>query len=223
MKNHQYSRGPRRFSKGRRARLALRREVIEAYGGHCACCGEGTFEFLELDHVHNNGAAARRLYGDAYRRARETGYPACYQILCSNCNHAKARFGRCPHRAGAQPHQWPRQPRCRPRGSVPMPFEPPPIPDGFLEKVLGPAPYSAAPSGSPKKKPGRSQRTKPSSGVQRWCQGCHRRRPVSCFPSKISACRWCHGQAAARGVASAKKGKITEYRVRMKVTFVLDE
>src|SRR6185295_8340617 len=37
----------------RKHRVALRRRVLEGYGGptpSCACCGESTFEFLAVDH-----------------------------------------------------------------------------------------------------------------------------------------------------------------------------
>lgn len=104
-------------------RRQLRRQVIEAYGGACACCGETTIEFLELDHVHNNGKAARKLYGCAYRRAQLVGYPGCYQILCANCHAAKTRYGRCPHRAGAPRRHWPIR-RTRRRGSLPSRLPP---------------------------------------------------------------------------------------------------
>ena len=95
--------------KARRRRMVLRREVIEAYGGRCACCGETTIEFLELDHVHNDGKQDRAENGCTYKRAKALGFPDCYQILCSNCNHAKARYGGCPHQAGAPKRNWPRQ------------------------------------------------------------------------------------------------------------------
>lgn len=41
-------------------RRRLRAEVIAAYGGRCACCGEATPEFLSIDHVNNDGAQHRR-------------------------------------------------------------------------------------------------------------------------------------------------------------------
>jgi hypothetical protein len=100
--------------------------VIEAYGGHCACCGESTIEFLELDHVNNDGKADRAKHSDTYKRAKDLNYPPCYQVLCSNCNQAKARYGVCPHQKGA-PHYILR-PRSKPRPSTnhrPLPFTPP--------------------------------------------------------------------------------------------------
>jgi hypothetical protein len=81
---------------------ALRAELIAAYGGACACCGEREPNFLDLDHVHNNGAEHRREVGNntqvmlALKRA---GWPKDdYQLLCCNCNQGKARNGGvCPH------------------------------------------------------------------------------------------------------------------------------
>jgi hypothetical protein len=82
----------------------LKREVFDAYGGMCICCGEAELIFLTLDHIDGqgakdrqrhkgNGASGRSLY---YRLKRE-GYPKTFQILCANCNWAKFAAGRCPH------------------------------------------------------------------------------------------------------------------------------
>lgn len=58
----------------------LRAEVIAAYGGKCACCGEDEALFLELDHVQNNGAAHRREIGRGshatYGWVKSKGFPA---------------------------------------------------------------------------------------------------------------------------------------------------
>jgi len=82
---------------------ALRAEVLKAYGGQCACCGESTPQFLELDHVNTNGASHRREIGrgsDAtYRWAKSRGFPKdLFQLMCANCNQGRARNGGvCPH------------------------------------------------------------------------------------------------------------------------------
>jgi hypothetical protein len=81
-------------------RANLRRAVFEHYGLACACCGEATFEFLEIDHVNNDGAAHRKeLQGRSiYRWLKVNGFPEGFQTLCSNCNVAKFRHGGiCPH------------------------------------------------------------------------------------------------------------------------------
>lgn len=81
---------------------ALRAEVIRAYGGTCACCGESEFMFLELDHVDGNGADHRREIGRgahaSYKWAKNQGFPNSLQVLCANCNQGRQRNGGvCPH------------------------------------------------------------------------------------------------------------------------------
>ena len=46
--------------KDRRKYRKLRAQVIAAYGGACACCGENAPEFLQVDHINNDGAEHRR-------------------------------------------------------------------------------------------------------------------------------------------------------------------
>jgi hypothetical protein len=81
----------------------LRSTVIAGYNDRYACCRETEPLFLELDHVNNDGHVERRLVGNytTYRKARDQGFPSIYQVLCSNCNHSRARNGGvCPHKAG---------------------------------------------------------------------------------------------------------------------------
>ena len=78
-----------------------RAEIIQAYGGKCACCGEAEPLFLTLDHVDGRGAAHRivepnstNLTDWAYRN----NFPPVLQLLCYNCNWGKAKNGNvCPH------------------------------------------------------------------------------------------------------------------------------
>ncbi len=95
-----------REDRARRRRISYRKlkdEVIAAYGGKCACCGEDTREFLVLDHVNGGGNKHRLSYGARnaslyiYREVRRNGYPGGFQVLCANCNLAKERAGGCPH------------------------------------------------------------------------------------------------------------------------------
>ena len=70
--------------------------AIQAYGGYrCVWCGIGDPIVLTLDHIHNNGRAERRALkkqgASFYKWLRDNGYPAGFQVLCMNCNHAKAR------------------------------------------------------------------------------------------------------------------------------------
>lgn len=84
-----------------------RRLVLEHYSGGtpvCACCGERTKEFLTLDHIDNNGAARKRQADGPARSGAHTyqwiiknNYPPGFQVLCMNCNCAKAWWGACPH------------------------------------------------------------------------------------------------------------------------------
>ncbi len=90
----------------RRAARKLRLTVLAAYGDKCACCGETEEAFLAIDHVNDDGAEERRRLGIGranpdpmtfYRYVRDEGFPDRYQILCHNCNSAKAHRGECPH------------------------------------------------------------------------------------------------------------------------------
>ena len=86
----------------------LRVRTMAAYGGCCTCCGEREPSFLSIDHVNNDGAAHRRLLNGRVSQkgvspqlmfvwAKRKGYPETLQILCHNCNMAKAFYGVCPH------------------------------------------------------------------------------------------------------------------------------
>lgn len=61
--------------------------------------------FLTLDHINNDGAAARQGNRDTkplYRRLRRANYPLGYQVLCWNCNVGRhINGGVCPHQAPA--------------------------------------------------------------------------------------------------------------------------
>ena len=86
----------------RRRNAELRAELLVAYGGACACCGEGEALFLDLDHVNNDGAAHRREVGNNTQvmlQLKAQGWPkGRVQLLCCNCNQGKARNGGvCPH------------------------------------------------------------------------------------------------------------------------------
>lgn len=86
-------------------RSTARLQALQHYSGalpHCACCGETTTEFLTIDHIQGGGTAHRKQIGRGgtamavYLRKR--GYPPGYQILCYNCNCAKAFAKKCPHK-----------------------------------------------------------------------------------------------------------------------------
>lgn len=93
-----------------RVRAELRRAALTAYSGEvpsCACCGERHVEFLEIDHVNNDGAKHRREIngggGTAVLRwLKSNRYPKGFQVLCRNCNFAKHLYGQCPHQRDRQ-------------------------------------------------------------------------------------------------------------------------
>lgn len=87
-----------------RFRQKRRQEVLDAYGGRCACCGEATSAFLTIDHVNNDGAAERGLRThELYAKLKRHGFPRDrYQLLCFNCNLGKHyNGGTCPHKEDA--------------------------------------------------------------------------------------------------------------------------
>lgn len=89
----------------RRETAALREEMFEHYGRACVCCGEKRYEFLQFDHIENDGYSWAKKYNTRgtgiYRVMRRLGYPAgVIQVLCANCNYAKAHYGYCPHHPG---------------------------------------------------------------------------------------------------------------------------
>lgn len=71
-------------------------EVIQAYGGHCACCGTEYLPHLTVDHIDGGGTQERRSSTtNLYARLRAEGFPPGYQVLCFNCNFAKWAQGAC--------------------------------------------------------------------------------------------------------------------------------
>jgi hypothetical protein len=95
--------------------LAQRREIwhtyrdriFDAYGALCACCGEDCRVMLTIDHVNGGGNDHRRSLGGGNRREIlqiiNAGFPPDYQILCYNCNFARAKNGGvCPHLESAE-------------------------------------------------------------------------------------------------------------------------
>lgn len=80
----------------------LKQEIIKAYGGKCACCGEATFEFLTIDHINGHGREHVRTHGTGrtiYYWLKHRGFPKKdFQLLCCNCNFAKGHYGCCPHK-----------------------------------------------------------------------------------------------------------------------------
>jgi len=83
--------------------IKLKNEVINYYGGECACCGIKWLAFLTIDHVDGRGKAHRRQVGRCglafYRWLKKNKFPKGYQVLCWNCNCGRAiNNGVCPHK-----------------------------------------------------------------------------------------------------------------------------
>ena len=80
--------------------------VLEYYGNKCACCGETTYEFLEVDHINGNGSKHRKEVGrHVVEDIIKQNFPSDFQILCANCNRGHGKFGVCPHK---QEPLWPK-------------------------------------------------------------------------------------------------------------------
>lgn len=81
----------------------LRLTVLRHYSSgllECNCCGINELKFLAIDHINNNGKEDRKKNGTSvqfYRYLIKNDFPEGYQILCHNCNMAKALYGNCPH------------------------------------------------------------------------------------------------------------------------------
>lgn len=72
-------------------------QFLEMYGNRCSCCGEKNYEFLTIEHKLGQKGIKRQTSSKAYREAIKIHNPELYEILCMNCNHAKGRYGHCPH------------------------------------------------------------------------------------------------------------------------------
>ena len=81
-------------------RIKLKNEIFTHYGNKCSCCDEIEPVFLTIDHINNDGAQFRkekkRLGYWFHGWIKTQGFPSNLQLLCQNCNWAKAHGG-CPH------------------------------------------------------------------------------------------------------------------------------
>ena len=74
-----------------------RDKFLELYGGACKCCGEDIKEFLTIEHINGQRGTKKQTSYAAYRDAVKNYNTEIYEILCMNCNHARGRYGNCPH------------------------------------------------------------------------------------------------------------------------------
>lgn len=94
---------PELKSKKKKYWIEYRLKVLNHYSNgelKCTCCGEDTYEFLSIDHVNGGGNQHRKELGSKYIYSWliQNDYPEGYQVLCHNCNMAKAFYGECPHK-----------------------------------------------------------------------------------------------------------------------------
>ena len=83
----------------------LKDKIFAVYGDSCICCGEDERVFLQVDHIDGGGNTHRKeVTGEKqggfpfYLWIIKNDFPAGFQILCANCNVAKAILGVCPHK-----------------------------------------------------------------------------------------------------------------------------
>lgn len=84
------------------ARYRQKQQVVDHYGGACACCGDTFIWRLTIDHIDDDGADHRRdegvkAGGSTYRWLIREDYPMGFQVLCFSCNSAKHYGHGCPH------------------------------------------------------------------------------------------------------------------------------
>lgn len=73
----------------------LRLAAVNACGGHCACCDDSTFDFLDV-YLTGELTITNRSRVRLYRAALTAG---SFRVLCWNCCMALRRYGTCPHTA----------------------------------------------------------------------------------------------------------------------------
>ncbi len=80
----------------------LKRSVINHYGGKCACCGNDNIDVLTIDHI--NGGGSKHLLDIGIKGGKpfylwiiRNNFPIEFQVLCYNCNCARAFYTTCPH------------------------------------------------------------------------------------------------------------------------------
>lgn len=90
--------------KDKQRAFRLRLEIFKKYGNKCACCGEGNYEFLAIDHMRGGGKKHRASfsYRKKYYQWLVEKKRKDFRILCHNCNVAHGLYGYCPHKVGSK-------------------------------------------------------------------------------------------------------------------------
>lgn len=85
----------------KRFRDGRKKQVIDAYGGKCVCCGVVELELLTIDHIVKIGSKKRKENGESgdrfYLKLIKAGFPSDYRCLCWNCNWSYGCYNYCPH------------------------------------------------------------------------------------------------------------------------------
>jgi hypothetical protein len=81
--------------RGQAYRAGVKEAVIQGYGSRCVWCGESDPICLVIDHVNNDGHLERKHsnHGQStmlHLHIIRNNFPKNYQLLCANCNTAKA-------------------------------------------------------------------------------------------------------------------------------------
>lgn len=98
-KDHEATKAKRRIE-NQRYRVLWKKQVVEAYGGKCICCGESEIAFLTIEHLNHDGLKHRTAMGGWNRHYFDIikqNFPKIYTILCMNCNWATRYKKVCPH------------------------------------------------------------------------------------------------------------------------------
>jgi len=85
-----------KLKRSRTYRQRVRAEVLERYGGSCACCGETTTVFLTIDHVNGYGGKRGITGTGLWANVRRDGFSSEYRLLCFNCNCTRRKNMWCP-------------------------------------------------------------------------------------------------------------------------------
>lgn len=99
-----YAASPVGKAKKKRYYAKVKKDILQHYcKGNiaCNCCGESKEQFLTLDHIEpfSLTKAGPRGGRTLYQWLRKRNYPEGFQVLCYNCNMARAKYdGVCPHK-----------------------------------------------------------------------------------------------------------------------------
>ncbi len=99
---HYYANKEAYNRQNKKYRDQIKRKTLSHYSKgklNCNCCGESTYEFLTIDHIHNNGnEQPMKERCHLHRWLLKRNFPAGFQVLCWNCNCGKRlNKGVCPH------------------------------------------------------------------------------------------------------------------------------